>query len=41
MNGTYLEGISDPAGKKYKNSHNDFTKIMVTALLPKSPKLQE
>jgi hypothetical protein len=23
MNGTYLEGISDPEGKKYKNSHNE------------------
>ena len=26
MNGTYLEGISDPEGKKYKNSHNDLYK---------------
>jgi hypothetical protein len=26
MNGTYLEGISDPSGKKYKNSHNDLYK---------------
>jgi enediyne biosynthesis protein E4 len=23
MNGTYLEGISDPEGKKYRNSHNE------------------
>ena len=23
MNGTYLEGISDPEGKVYENSHND------------------
>ena len=26
MNGTYLEGISDPSGKKYKNSHNELYK---------------
>ena len=26
MNGTYLEGISDPAGKIYKNSHNELYK---------------
>jgi hypothetical protein len=26
MNGTYLEGISDPEGKIYKNSHNDLYK---------------
>jgi len=26
MNGTYLEGISDPDGKIYKNSHNDLYK---------------
>jgi enediyne biosynthesis protein E4 len=26
MNGTYLEGISDPAGKKYKDSHNELYK---------------
>ena len=23
MNGTYIEGISNPEGKKYENSHND------------------
>jgi hypothetical protein len=26
MNGTYLEGISDPAGKVYKDSHNELYK---------------
>jgi hypothetical protein len=26
MNGTYLEGISDPEGKVYENSHNDLYK---------------
>jgi enediyne biosynthesis protein E4 len=26
MNGTYLEGISDPSGKIYKNSHNELYK---------------
>lgn len=26
MNGTYLDGISDPSGKKYKNSHNELYK---------------
>jgi hypothetical protein len=26
MNGTYLEGISDPEGKIYKNSHNELYK---------------
>ena len=26
MNGTYLEGISDPGGKIYKNSHNELYK---------------
>jgi hypothetical protein len=26
MNGTYLEGISDPSGKKYQNSHNELYK---------------
>ena len=26
MNGTYLEGISDPAGKIYKDSHNELYK---------------
>jgi hypothetical protein len=26
MNGTYLEGISDPSGEKYKNSHNELYK---------------
>lgn len=26
MNGTYLEGISDPAGKVFKNSHNELYK---------------
>ena len=26
MNGTYLEGISDPEGKYYKNSHNELYK---------------
>ena len=26
MNGTYLEGISDPEGKDYKNSHNELYK---------------
>jgi enediyne biosynthesis protein E4 len=40
MNGTYLEGISDPEGKKYKNSHNElyrnngngtFTEVSETA----------
>jgi enediyne biosynthesis protein E4 len=40
MNGTYLEGISDPAGKVFKNSHNElyknngngtFTEVSVTA----------
>ena len=40
MNGTYLEGISDPEGKVFKNSHNElyknngngtFTKVTETA----------
>ena len=26
MNGTYLEGISDPEGKVFKNSHNELYK---------------
>ena len=26
MNGTYLEGISDPAGKVFRNSHNELYK---------------
>ena len=26
MNGTYLEGISDPSGKKFRNSHNELYK---------------
>ena len=26
MNGTYLEGISDPEGKVFKNSHNSLYK---------------
>ena len=26
MNGTYLEGISDPSGKKYRNAHNELYK---------------